>query len=535
MSLGVDTGLNGRLVPGDRQMVTMADHFDEFIMAAELANPNVWRDRIPKGVFPLYQGLSQKTNIFRGTLGPQAGLADWTAIEPSQKPVGQTPGKDACAYSPQTYTWAIDTVEFGGLRTSWRSPVFCVNDLKYTDMAKQQLALIIKAGSRVTDDVKEVFNREQYVMQAVNAGKAMVFCEGGLQYLDDASVRMSYDPTAVDADGDTYITFPATLLPKISTLNWSYLDFLRQYMQDQCPDAAISQTGGMPVYGLMIDVMDFEKMVYGDAELRQDMRWAQPQQLITGFNMGFKVYRGFALMHDMRQMRFRFNSIVSGNAVCKRTLPRRAIRPGTVGLIPEANPAYFEAELALGVIFMNQVVQILVPPTVDNMGSGMVFGPAPDFNGQWTWINEYDKAENPLKEVGYFFARFEYFVKPLIYSAQATVFLYRRCQHAIQTGCAIQSASDAVTSGDKLAAAPVAADFDATNRRVTLTLLHLLDASVGSTVSIKTDDADVFVASIAEDQNAPTYTFAWAVGATNAPTAVTELNDTTVVEVAVTA
>lgn len=527
--INVDLGLQGRTVPGDRVLLTMAEHFDEFITSHELSNPSVWRDRLPKGVFPLYQGMNQKTNIFRGTLGPQAGLSDWKPVGVSEKGV---PGKDACSYNPQTYTWAMDTVTFSGLNTSWRSPVFCVNDLKYIDYAKQQLALIIQAGSRVTDDVKEVFNREQYLKTASDAGKAVVFTEGALDFVDNSTCRFTYDPYTLDSDGDTYVEFDASLLGKMSGLNWTFLDFIRNYMQDQCADAALSSSGGRPIFGLMLDVNDFEKMVYADADLRQDMRWAMPQQLISGYDMGFKQYRGFALIHDMRQPRFELSTITAGGlAHCKRVLPRRAIRPGTIGLIPEANPAYHRAQIGLGVIFMNEVVQILVPPTVDNLGSGMTFGPAPDFNGQWTWINEYDKVENPLREVGYFFARFEYYVKPLIHSQYATIFLYRRCTTAIQSTCYQESKGTTDNTDVLLAAAPVAADFDATNRTVTLHLQTRLGAGLGAAVSITKDNAAAFAAVIADDSLAPIYTFAWANGATNAPTAYTDLNDTTAVKV----
>lgn len=507
MSLGVNVDLQNRLVPSDGKLIQMAEHFDQFIMAHELANPSVWRDRLPKGVYELFNGTSQKTNIFRGTLGPQQGLSDWTSIEPSRKASGNDPGFDYCAYNPQTYTWGIETVTFSGLRTSWRSPVFCVNDLKFVDQAKTQLGLIIKAGSRVVDDVKEVFNREQYVKAAVDAGKAVVFVDGGIDYIDNPALRFSYDPYVKNADGDTYLTFASALLPRISALNWSLLDNLRTYLADEAPDAAVGMDSGMPVYGLMIDLMDFERMVYKDSDLREDFRYARPQQLISGFNMGFKVYRGFALMHDPRQMRFKIQKNNGTSVTATRVVPRRATKAGTVGYIPETNPDYIKAELAIGIIFMNDVIQILVPPTVNNMGSGMVFGPAPGYNGEWTWINEYDREYNPLKEVGYFFARFEYFVKPLIYSNIATVFLYRRCPQVLSTGCALEVGSDTASTDVGVAVNAVAADINATNKTATLTLVSKLAAGVGDAVTVTDDDGVAVAANIADASAAPTYVF----------------------------
>lgn len=507
MSTGVDLTLQNRLTPGDQKLLQMAEHFDQFIMAHEMANPSVWRDRLPKGTFELFNGTSQKTNIFRGTLGPQQGLNGWTSVEPSRKPTAGDPaGFDYCAYNPQTYTWAMDTVTFSGLRSSWRSPVFCVNDLKFVDQARQQLAFIVRAGARVVDDSKEVFNRENYVQTAVNAGKAIVLAEGANDYVDNPAYRFAYDPFALDGSGNTYLTFPSALLPKISTINWTFLDFIRTYLADQAPETATGRESGMPIFTLMMDLLDFDRYVLNNTELREDFRYAQPQQLIDGFEMGFKVFRGFALVHDPRQMRFTVTSDDGTNVTATRVVPRRATRVGTIGLIPETNPDYINAELGVGVIFMNQVIQILVPPNLSNLGSGLTFGPAPGYNGEWTWINEYDKDVNPLKEVGYFFSRMEFFVKPLIYSNEATVFLYRRCPQTLGSGCAVEAAVDSASSSG-VATDAVAGDVSATNKTIVLTLSSKLTAGLGDPVTVTDDDGGSGSGNVADASQAPTYKF----------------------------
>ena len=531
--INVDLSVTGRLTADEGKLLVMSEHFDQFIVDWEQKHPSIWRDRIGKGVFPLYNGTSQKTNVFRGTLGPQAGIADWEAIAVSKKASGANPGIEYCSYKPQTYTWAYESFDFTGYRSSWRSPSFCVNDLKFIDKAKEQLGMIIRAGSQVTDASKETFNREMYVKQAVDSGKAVILAEGGMDYIDSTSVRFSYNPATEDANGDTYITFPVAMLPKISTLNWTFLDYIRAYMSDQCPDAAQGSESGMPLFGLMLDLLDFERFVLNDDDIREDVRFMEPRKLITGFNMGFKIYRGFILMHDSRQMRYVVQSNDGTTVTAVRVLPRRATKVGTVGYIPESNPGYIQAELALGVIFIADVVQILVPPTVNNMGSGMVFGPAPDYNGSWTWLNIADEQTNPLNEIGYFFARFEYYVKPLQWANEATVFLYRRCPQALKTGCEVEDRDDVGVGAVAMSTIPVAADIDTTNRTVTLTLAKKLDGGIGTAVTINTDDGDDLAANIFEDHNAPTYTFGWATGASNAPSAITELNDPAIVTVTV--
>lgn len=532
---GVSTALSDRLIPADGLLVSMAEHFDEFLMDWQMKHPMVFRDRIPMGKFPLYSGYSQKSYIFRGTLGPQAGLTEWSDIEPSRKPAGADLGYDRCTYNPSTYTWAFDMIDFSGLSTSWRSPVFCVNDLKFQDKAAAQLSMIVQAGAQITDQVKETFNREQYVKTAADAGKFVALVDGlGVSFIDSADCRVSYNPRTADADGDTYVEFDATLLPKLSTLNWTSLDLIRQYMADQCPDAAQGSDSGMPIFGLMLDIMDFERFVLADDKLREDFRYAKPQQLISGFNMGFKVYRGYMLMHDVRQMRFRPSTITADatpQAHCKRVLPRRATRAGMIGLVPESNPAYVEAQLGTAILFLNQAIQVLVPDPVNRLSEGMTFGPAPDFNGQWAWVN-YKSDNNPLGEVGYFFSRFEYFTKMLRYAQEALVILYRRCTQSIATGCAADVVTSAVNEAN-LARAAVEADLDTTNRTMVVELASRLAAGLGDAVSVTKDDGNAFAANIIDDSASPTYTVAWLSGATNAPAAYTEMADITISKVTV--
>lgn len=526
-----------RLIQADNLMVKMQEHFDPFILDWQLRHPSVFRDRIPMSKYPAFQGVSQESYIYRGSnSAPQAGLVGWRDVSASAKPVGGAAGVDKCNYNPETYTWSYDKLGYSGKQREWKSPTFCVRDLYTQDAAKQQLAFIVSAGAEVTDQTREVYNRESYMKLATDANKFVVMADGlGMSFIDSALCRVSYDPQLVDGDGDTYIEFDASIKDKVSTLNWTPFNLIRAYMADAAPDAGISTESGMPVFSLMIDLLDFENFIMNESNVREDMRFAMPEQLIKGYNMGFRVYRGMAITHDVRQARFNGSTITTGGKLrCKRISPRRAIRTGVVGQIPEVNPDYVTAEYGTAVLFLNNVAQILVPDPLSDLGSGLTFGPAPGFNGQWTWINNKGPTENQLGETGYFFARFEYHLKPMRYAEHAMVLLYRRCQHVIKTGCAIDDETSNVAEAF-IAKAAVAADFNATLRTVTLTLAHKLATGLNGSVTITKDatDAGAFSAYVLATQNAPTYTFGWVDGATNAPSAYTAFDDTAVAKVTV--
>jgi len=514
--IGTSTEVANRLTQANGLMVKAAENFDQFLLNWQMGHPNTMRDRFPLGLYKQGIGASQKSYIFRGTnSGPQAGLGQWTDVVQSAAPVGGAAGTDACTYNPSTYTWAYDAIDYSGKTCSWRSPILCAKDLYTQTMAREQLAMIFGAGAQVTDAVKETFNRETYMYTAAVAGKFIPMVEGmGLAFMDDATMRISYNPNLVDADGDTYIRFRSSLLPRISTLNWSLLNLVRQYYGEACPDAAQGMDAGMPIFPLLCDLVDFEKMVYADADLREDFRFARSSNLIDGFNMGFKVYRGFGLQNDARQARYTVSSLVTDGGVeyahCKRVVPRRAIRAGVIGLIPEANPDYITAEIGTLLVFPKETLQILVPETITSLGSGTSFGPAPGFNGSWFWVN-YATDDNPLKEKGYFFSRFEYYVKVRRYAEFAMVIAYRRCPHVLQTKCELDSDSNAVAEA-LLAVAAVEADVDTTNKTGTFQLVSKLTAGVGANVTITDNAAATYSAVIVGDQNAPTYKLAWSTG-----------------------
>jgi len=460
----------------------------------------------------------------------QAGLATWNEIGLSRKPSDQDPGFDNCVPgTPHTFDYAWETVKYTGWQDEWQSKPFCLNDMKFVDYAKEQIALIVRTGVEYGVSILENWNREMYVLQAMTSSRGFVMADGALEFEDDSTYRFTYDPwaTMVDVDGDTtpYITFAAGL--NISTLNWDYLDYLRTSMADRCGEAAIGNESGMPIFGLMIDLIDFEKMIKSDPDLREDWRSAQPAKLIDGYNMGMKVYRGFALIHDARQMRFRVDSITATTITATRVLPLRAGRAVTIGNMPEPNPAYYRAEIGIGVIFMNDVLQNLFVPSIDNLGSGMTFGPAPGLTGEWKWINILDPITNMLGEHGFFYGRFQIFPKPLLFASETTVFAYRRCPHALATKCALETDDDAGVGAIATIADVAEADFDATNRRVELTLANVLaDVAVGDSVNIElnTGATAIFAAQLVSDALAPKYTFAWVAGVANAPTAYTDFS-----------
>jgi hypothetical protein len=249
-------------------------------------------------------------------------------------------------------------------------------------------------------------------------------------------------------------------------------------------------------------------MVKADSNLREDFRYAQPKVLVDNYRT-FKTFDGWPLIHDQRQMRFKISKVDGENLVLKRVKPFKEGDAVTVGNKPEVDPDYNNAEFAIGIIYMKDVFQALIPPSgPPNPGGGMMFGATPSYNGEFTWVNNKDLVHNMLGEIGFYFGRYELFPRPLEYSDEAIVFLYRRCPQTWATDCDVQCGGTEGSGAIGLASDAAEDDVDTDNKTITLTLESCLPCEPNSAVTVTDDDGATDSGYIADGSNAPTYVIA---------------------------
>lgn len=498
----------------EQRLIAIAEHFDTFLEKYDTENPQIFRDRIAREQYPLFSGLTAKSNIFHPGLGPQAGISDWTSIQVSTVGANGDGGYNACQMNnPQTYGFSVESKEYTGKNAEWRSPVICVRDTMWTDEAKQQVGYIYATGAMITSQAWEVYSREMYMMFASEADNLYVLTAGNPM---EGNPKFSYDPfETYTRTTDFGATEKFTVLKidagvEISTLNMSYLEHYQMWLAGECQGAALANTSGFPTFGLMLHLHDFDKMIRDDPDLRADLREAHPEKLFANYEQTFRNLRGWGIIHDNRQMRFKYWKIgADGKLWFRRVLPKREGRTITIGKLPEFNPEYLTAEVAVAVVFLNDVFRIRIPPALNSLGGETSFGPAPGYSGDWQWIN-YASDSNPLREIGYYYMRMAAFPKPLRFSTRAMALAYRRCPQTWPTAC-ITGSTDAATGAIALAEAAEAADFDATNKTLTVTLAALLGGTVGQAVTVTQTGASAttVAGTLVGDASAPTYVIAF--------------------------
>lgn len=538
------TAVNHAIAGFNQVMMKHAEVFDPFIQASLITQPRHWLNVIPRGAFPNFNGITHETRVFRGGLEHYAGLSEWAQINPTPS----TTNNPSIGGGFNTVAYAWERFEWTGYQTYWGSDPISVDSLQYTQQAQEQLAWILQVGANYGISIQEVWNRDWLIKSAVDAGRAYLMTSSYVG--NTASAKFYYEPRCkfvanVDFAASThpykvnstttgltkpFIVFPANV--DIETLNFDVLDMLHMDFDASCPSAAIGNSSGSPLYGLPISKFDFERYIKGNSYELANWREARSEKLITGMT-DVKTHRDYALSFDANQLRFKVLKVVdnydsSGYAgvgadldgttviIAEYVAPRIAGRTGeNSAQIPEWNPEYGSAELAVTPIMLNKVFTNLMGTDITTLGSGTYFGPQPGLNGKWAWLNILDKTTNPYGKIGNFVGEFKIFPKVEPNVVFATAFLYRRCTEPIRARCPVDNAdvnpdTQVGTSADGVSYA--ASAVSAANDTFTLTATlakKLVDAPVGKQVTVTFSGlaADVAVTGyLVKTSAAPSYT-----------------------------
>lgn len=248
----------------------------------------------------------------------------------------------------------------------------------------------------------------------------------------------------------------ANEVSEIETPNWDMLERLRESLDQRLNgEGAVARDGDVPVYAIMFKSDDVDKSIRANpAEWRAYLE-AQPMSLITHYGLSkAKTYRRWAIVNDANQLRFKVLRYIPkytaeiardyGNVGFRNgddsSLQDKAVwvcvvvnplipsqtRKGTNGTpVPMPNPEYRNAPLALANVFIRDTFVNQVEGAPSQIGHGTEFGPFPQFNGDWGFLNIRDRS-NPFGVEGNFYGLFRYHLRPTKYTQEACCFVYTR-------------------------------------------------------------------------------------------------------------
>jgi hypothetical protein len=288
---------------------------------------------------------------------------------------------------------------------SVESPDIALEDLRFAVKRREQLSNIMDLLTESTSIIWQDRYRDQYTK--------LVADEGNLAYPNSAGT------IAFSTSGDTNdvkaiynaVTIGTHAATSAGTVNASYLPasqltqgiLKRLYMKlirDGAGNNAMGRENGAPVFMLICGAETSEALIRLNADIRQDYRWAKPNELLTPLGIE-RSYGGFYHSIDPYPPRFVQYTGVT-NYVLRRVYPfkRVALTGSGKGYKYDVNSAYETATYELSYIFHQDVMRSCVPGPV-TAGSKMNYT-AQNYRGEFKWVNIPDRATNPDGNVGYF-------------------------------------------------------------------------------------------------------------------------------------
>jgi len=323
------------------------------------------------------------------------------SFENSWADVGTSSGSSSngCVPAPsdlqfgQTYrTWNLK-------QQSYQTPCICLDDLKTSFEIESQIAKTVEQLTQLTKTVLDNRRRSEY-LRLVNK---------------------------LAAGYNTEYTTLSSVIPTTYQLSQDQLDELRvRLIRDGAGHNALGRENGVPVLGLVTSPETSRQLLRNNTELRQDIRYATPSELIAPLGVE-RSFGGFYHMIDLEVPRYDYivgtNDPTTGNWVQRYPFVSNSTNKGITW---DANPAYNTAVYEAAYIFHPDVYEEAVQQVGPNI-PGAAFDDYPYYySGQYFWLNIRDAVSNPLGKIGRWLAIFQNGSRPIA-PYLGRVIIHKRC------------------------------------------------------------------------------------------------------------
>lgn len=261
---------------------------------------------------------------------------------------------------------ASTTRSFNMVRRFLEGPDFCAEQMRGPFELMQQLNAITNIMGQYARLEWEIRYRHNYfrlVKRKVVAGAT---------------------PTESNTGATTYPAVCATSILTQGLLNRLAVKLLR----DGADQSAMMTDNGRPVLTLITSSETSDNLIFLNADIRQDLRWGQPSELLKPFITDNRVYRGFIHIIDPYPRRF------TCAAGVYTEVPAFNTAAATKGIKAEINPAYETAPYEETVIFDPTVYKSLIPRPIGTVAPKFNFDPV-TYSGVFEVKNIIDRVCNP--------------------------------------------------------------------------------------------------------------------------------------------
>lgn len=319
-----------------------------------------WPTIFPRGEFP--KGLGETISVLTyERMAP-------TQADPTWQDVVVADGSEggACLQPAEKVEVGSTTRSFNLKRLILEGPDFCAEETRSPFEVMQQLESITDILTNYTRLHWEIRDRHEYF----RACKYKAVIDGC--------------PPA-NTETDTQATdYPAACPTSIMTQG-----VLQYYGLRLRRDGALGmgRDNGTPVLTWICSAEASDDLIFRNPDIRQDLRWAEPAQLLKRLGVE-RSYRGFFHLIDEYPRRF---TCSGGPAV---EIPAFTKLAATKGKKAEVATAWTEAGIEESFIFEPTVCRQMVPRPITNPAPNFRFDPL-NYMGVWQLKNIPDRVCNP--------------------------------------------------------------------------------------------------------------------------------------------
>jgi hypothetical protein len=370
-------------------------------------NTSPWTTLVKQEAWPDEMGTTVNVLIYERTLPASGGSITFSDVAYNgvgtqvigATPSGSNTGPGTCAVAGNDLGFAQTLRTYNLQQAAINSPDICLNDLRFPVRRQEQLRNIMAVLSENTQYAWENRYRDEYVRLAnynVNANQTELLA----------------------ASGQVKGSFSTSNLPTSRLTQGILRYFYSRLIRDGAAQNAYGKENGAPVFLLITSPEASDDLIKLNADIRQDLRYAKPSELIQPLGVE-RSYAGFYHLVDTMTPRYDF---VGGAFVRRNPYATDASASKGTRFIP--NPAYYTAEYEDSIIFHPDVFTSLVAKPIGATGA-MAFDPQ-SYRGDFRWRNIPSRDCNPDGTIGFFRAIFSSGSKP-VRPELGVVIRHKRC------------------------------------------------------------------------------------------------------------
>lgn len=365
-------------------------------------NRSPWMKLIRRGTFPDGMGHTISSLTYERN-APTAAEPTWLSMTVNDGDITE----GGLCLPPATKIGVGSTLRTYNLaRRVLEGPDFCVENLRFAFQLRDQLEQVIQILTEYSLIEWEIRDRHEYLRLV--KWKVSV----------TANLSVSEATTA-----PFFSSCPTSILTQGVLNRWRV-----RLLRDGAAGSALGMANGAPILTLISSAETSEDLIFRNADIRDDLRWGKPNELLAPFGVD-RSYRGFYHLIDMYPIR---GTCAAGVFT---EIPSFVLQSATKGQKAEVNQSWMDAPYEISFLFDPMVFEQLIPKPITSPHPKFSFD-AVNYTGDWQAKNIIDRVCNPDGNI-LFHRGILAAASKAVHPERGIAFLHLRCDPALNlvTSC----------------------------------------------------------------------------------------------------